>query len=353
MPPNLTSRGTLSLKPDYPDTVRRYEAFWNGDLIDRPIVRIHGVKAPGIDIPHYPDDYYARMHDEMDGLVRGLVGNARRHIYYGEAIPSAYLSFGCDEIAAFCGGRLLFTEGSRDTSWSEPFVDDWEDAFPIRLDEDNPLWLRMQAFMDACAEAMEGAMVFSPVDTHSNMDLLLAMRGAERLCTDLLDRPETVDEAMRQTMGVFGGIHERMFRRYGLPAANGVTLQCDFSCMVGTDMFRRFALPYLELEAEYFGGRTFYHWDGVEALRHTDDLIASKGLYAMAFVPGYGNGDHKDFLDLYRKIQDRGKAISVWGSPDECKLMHGALRPEMTVYDTHVGTAAEAEALLDWFVRNT
>ncbi|MCL2665731.1 MAG: hypothetical protein FWE82_08965, partial [Defluviitaleaceae bacterium] len=322
------------------------------DIIDRPIVRL-SVHDNLNTTQWYNDNYYTRMHNGLDEIVEGMVNNASKQIYFGEAIPSAYLSFGCDELAAFCGGTLQFTNNDQGTSWSVPFVENWEDVMPIAINEDNQLWLRMQSLCEKCAAAMDGRMLFSPIDTHSNMDLLLAMRGPGQLCMDLIEIPETIDRAMEQTMDVFDTVYKRLYKKYGLPSGAGITLQCDFSCMVGTPMFRRFVLPYLEREAAYFGGRTFYHWDGINALTHTDDLIASKGLYVMAFVPGYGNGEHKDFIELYQKIQKHGKAVSVWGNPDEVKYIHKHLKPELTVYDTFAASIEEAESLLDWFKRNT
>jgi 5-methyltetrahydrofolate--homocysteine methyltransferase len=301
----------------------------------------------------FTDNYYTRIHEPVDEVVRGLTNNAYGRVYLGEALPQPYLSFGCDEIAAFCGGTLSFTEDDHETCWSDPFVEDWDEFMPIKLLEDNALWLRMQEFMDKCAAAMEGKMLFSPMDLHTNADLLLALRGAEKLCLDLKDRPGVVDMCMEQTMDVFKEIFERGYKRYNLPGVNGVHLQCDFSCMISTDMFRRFVLPYLEREAEYFNKRVFYHWDGVNALTHTDDLIASKGLYLMAFVPGAGRGGHPDYLELYEKIQKRGKAVSVWGNADEAKFMHKRLKPEKTVYDVHVGSEREGVELLKWFKDNT
>ena len=118
-------------------------------------------------------------------------------------------------------------------------------------------------------------------------------------------------------------------------------------------MFKRFALPYLEQEAAYNNGRVVYHWDGVTAMTHTDDLISSKGLYVMAFVPGAGNGDHADFLDLYAKVQKGGKAVAVGGSPDAVKHMHKYLKPNKTMYHTYAGSVGEAQELLDWFEKNT
>ena len=232
-------------------------------------------------------------------------------------------------------------------------MEDWEEFMPIALKEDNALWLRMQALMDKSAQAMEGKMLFNPMDLHTNADLLLALRGAEKLCLDLIDCPEVIDNAMEQTMDVFREIYERGYKKFNLPGINGVTLQCDFSCMVGSAFFRRFILPYLEREAAYFNGRTFYHWDGVTALTHTNDLIGSKGLYVIAFVPGEGNGPHTEYVELYEKIQKGGKAVSVWGDADEAKYMHKYLKPEKTVYDIHVNSEPEGYEVLEWFKKNT
>ena len=349
---DMTNFNSLEFKPDYQDTLKRYEAFWNGDIIDRPIVKVR-VRNPALPPAAYTDNYYTRLHNSLEQIVDGLIDNARGVLFLGEALPSNNLSFGCDEVAAFCGGSLVFNEGQPETNWSEPFVNNWDDIMPIAIQPDNALWLRMQKFMDMCANAMAGRMLFSPLDLHTNMDLLLALRGAENLCLDLIDCPEIIDAAMEQTMAVFDELYNRAYKPYNLPGIHGITLQCDFSCMIGTSMFRRFALPYLEREAEYFGGRVLYHWDGVTALTHTDDLIASKGLSVMAFVPGAGNGPHTDYLDIYEKIQKGGKAVAVWGTADEAKIMHKRLRPEKTIYDVHVNSLKEAEDILDWFVRNT
>ena len=117
-------------------------------------------------------------------------------------------------------------------------------------------------------------------------------------------------------------------------------------------MFRRWVLPALEEEASIVK-RVVYHWDGPDALVHTDDLLASKGLHTMAYVPGSGHGGHSEYVDLFKRVQAGGKAVSVGGSPDEIKAMHRELRPEKTCYHTSVANLTEAKELLDWFVKNT
>ena len=130
------------------------------------------------------------------------------------------------------------------------------------------------------------------------------------------------------------------------------TLQCDFSCMISPEMFRRWVLPALEEEAEIVK-HVVYHWDGPGALVHTDDLLASAGLHTMSYVPGTGHGGHIDHLDLLKRVQKGGKSVQVGGSPEQIKFMHRELKPEKVYYSTGVGSRAEAEELLDWFVKNT
>jgi hypothetical protein len=129
-------------------------------------------------------------------------------------------------------------------------------------------------------------------------------------------------------------------------------LQCDFSCMMGPEMFRRWVLPALEEEAECVN-HCVYHWDGPGALVHEPDLVASRGLYTLSYVPGDGHGTHANFIELFQRVQKGGKAVHVWGSPDEVKYVHRHVRPEKVFYNVGVANEREADELLAWFVRNT
>jgi 5-methyltetrahydrofolate--homocysteine methyltransferase len=130
------------------------------------------------------------------------------------------------------------------------------------------------------------------------------------------------------------------------------TLQCDFSYMISPAMFRRWVLPALEEEAEIVR-HVVYHWDGPGALVHTKDLVASRGLHTLSYVPGDGRGSHLDYLDLLKRVQAGGKAVQVWGTPEQLKLLHRELRPEKTMYCTNAETQTEAEELVEWMTRNT
>jgi len=346
------SQKELLFKEDYQEANRRWDAFWAGDMIDRPIVCVTAPKPVASDDEPYADHYYNRIHDDLDHLAVGVLGNHARRHYGGEAIPSAFLSFGCDEIAAFCGGELKFHLDSVETNWSVPFVDAWEKHLPLQIDDANPLWQRMLRYCRIMAETCRGKIELNPIDLHTNLDLLLAVRGGQDLCLDLIDQPEMIDLAMVSARQVFAKVWRETRLAADLPLQSGATLQCDFSCMISTEMFRRWALPALEEEAETVG-RVRYHWDGPGALTHTDDLIHSKGLYLLSYVVGAGNGSHADFVELFQKIQAGGKAVEVHGDIDMIKWMHPQLDPRLVTYNTWAPSQQACDDLLQWFVQHT
>ena len=350
----------LLFKPDLEDAARRWEAFFAGDLLDRPIVCVTAPR-PGHPMPD-PVTYHDKVFGALDEIVERGLARAEATYWGGEAGPGFYPSFGPDEIAVFTGAELHWADSLHDTNWSAPVVEDWEKSLPLRLRTDHPLWQRLLELYRRAVRRMEGKVLLQPPDLHTNMDLLAALRGPERLCLDLIDRPEVIDQAMDDARAIFREIWPAISsagRMYEFGHYNGfysmegaAVLQCDFSAMIGPRMFRRWVLPALEEEAAIVS-HAYYHWDGPDAVKHTDDLVASQGLHTLSYVPGAGRGGHAEYLDLYRRVQRGGKAVAVGGTVEEIKLMHRDLRPEKTLYSVGVGSPSEADELLEWFVRNT
>lgn len=350
----------LSLKPDLEETHKRWEAYWAGDMMDRPIVLATAPREGA----HFVQGstYKDRMFGDLESAIERGLHNATGTFYGGEAVPQFWLSFGCDEIAAFCGvADLVSSDAGADTYWSLPLIHDWDTAFPIQLQEDEPLWQRMLSFYRLASDRLGGQMLLMPIDFHSNMDLLLAARGAENLCLDLLDCPETIDRAMEDARAVFPGVWQALSEAGGMEtfgyahtgySMEGVCiLQCDFSALISPEMFRRWVCPALEEEAEIVR-HALYHWDGPRALVHFQELMSIPGLHTFAFVPDPGER-HVHYLDLYRRVQAAGKAVSVSGTLEEIQLMHRELKPEKTLYHVALSSVAEVEDLLRWFVKNT
>jgi len=349
----------LSLKPDLDDALVRWQAFWAGEIIDRPCVAVRVPKGGDFPWPSYRD---------RCGDVRAAVEKAAASVenfeYLGEAVPYVSADLGPDQYGAWLGGHIQFSGDSGNTNWIEPFVDDWRSAMPLRVRWDGEAWQKTVALMEALADAGAGRFLVGMLDLHSNFDALSAMRSPCRLSMDIYDEPGVVREAARQVGDTFVPVFERLetagkhnergyigwIGAYS-PTRYAVT-QCDYACMLSREMFVEFVLPELRKEWSFLD-HTIYHYDGVTALQHLPAVLAEPDVDAIQWVPGAGNRENYLWDDLMLEIQRAGKGLHVAAPPEQVRRLHGVLRPERVFYDTWCDSVAEAESLLDWLRRNT
>ncbi|NSW89675.1 MAG: hypothetical protein HPY74_03150 [Firmicutes bacterium] len=356
----------ILFKPDLCDVSKRWDAFFNGDIIDRPIVSVIAPKN-GHKIEKTAKQLWMleeRIFGDMDRAIDEVLEAAKSTYYGGEALPSINITFGPDTIAALCGAELEINPDSADTIWAKPFVEDWKKSLPIKLNKECYIWKRLMKFYEKAFEKLGGKMLLTTLDLHTNMDLLAAIRGPQALCMDLLDCPELIDDAMKDAKNIFrelwdvmreaGRMDEYGYVRHDVYSFDGAAiLQCDFSIMISPEMFNRWVMPALEEEAEVVK-HAMYHWDGLGAIAaHKNSVLNSKGLYIIQVVPGAGNGELIEYLDLLKEIQAVGKAVEVRGSIDQIKIMHKELKPEKAVYHVRASSQDEADEILEWFVKNT
>jgi hypothetical protein len=351
----------LEFKPNMAEVDRRWKAFFAGDLIDRPILLAWAKKPGAPRLPHIT--YHDRVFGDIDKVIDSALEEARWTYFGGEALPQFTGSLGTDEVAVYCSrSGFQWNDQSGDTNWSEPFVDDWDKALPFAIQEDNPMWQRMLKLYSRAAERLAGKMVLRQLDFHSNMDLLMSARGSERLCEDLIEMPEVIDRAMASARTIFpkmwdamrvaGRLDELGYYHDIFSMEGAACLQCDFSCMISGEMFRKWVIPALEEEAAIVK-HTMYHWDGPQALRHIEDICATKGLHTLAYAVGAGHGQHVDYIDLHKKIHRLGKSSYAYGTAEEIKTMHRQLEPNKMIYVCYGASMAEAMELEDWLVKNT
>jgi hypothetical protein len=306
----------------------------------------------------------AGAREDFGPVIEQAIAEARAIYWGGEAIPSYVPSFGPDQMAAWLGGELHFPETGTGTNWLVACIEDWDQALPLTLDADNYWWRRFLDFLRALHEAMQGIMLVTHVDLHSNLDTLLALRGGERLCMDLVENPQAIDRAMADARRLYVSIYEAIYEVAGMaeagtlgwvPAYHPVrtnTIQCDFAALIGPEHFRRWALPALEEEAAYLG-HCVYHYDGPECLVHLDDICSIEGLDCIQWTHGARNKPFIEWMELLQDIQAKGKSLWIPCNTEDIKLYHRELKPNMLFYDCWAPSEQAAEETLAWLKAHT
>ncbi len=352
---------SLAFKPDAADAQRRLEAYWQGEMIDRPCVAVRAPRA-GMSPPRR--SLICRGDFDIARTIAEFETWAGAMFFGGEALPALMPNYGPDQWAGFLGARLALVP-EMDTSWAAPLADAWDDLPPWSIDPQNPWWRAITELTRAAASVCEGRFLLSTIDTHSNLDCLAALRGPERLSTDLIDRPEAVLEALEQLDALYALVYETLYA-LGRMEEFGTTswlemwsprrtqaVQCDFACMISREHFRRFAMPYLEREIARLD-HAVYHMDGPGQIRHLDDLLALDRLHTIQWVPGAGQPSAPAWVEMLRKIQKAGKGVQVLVRVEEVRQLHRQLAPERTFYWVlDCPSPSEAQRLLDWLVANT
>lgn len=353
----------LLYKPDFEEARNHWEAFWNHEIIDRPCLSVVAPKE-GHKIPPGPPYMDGWNGDFAEAVARWEARAS--HLYYaGDAIPYIEPSFGPDQFGAFLGADLQRSEGAyNSTSWAVPFVKNWEDVLPIRLDHDNPWWKKMLEFMRVAGKMSEGKFLVGMLDLHSNMDALASIREPQDLCMDLLDCPELIHQAMKNVRMLYPVIYEALYEAGNMKGRGTIgwcsfyspvrfaMTQCDFAIMLSPKIFDEFILTALTDESDYLD-HSIYHYDGIGSLRHLNSVLSIKSLDGIQWVPGAGNKPQYLWTDLLIQIQNAGKSLHITASPDQIKELHKVLKPEFVFYDTGARNEKEADELIKWFVNNT
>lgn len=351
----------LAFKPDVAEAQDRLRAYWEGQIIDRACV---SVRAPRQGMAPPRRSLIVAEDFDLPGAVQQFEQWAGQIFFGGETMPALMPNYGPDQWAGFLGAGLTLVP-DMDTSWAEPFWDAWTPAPATTLDPANRWWKAIVDLTRLAAAQCDGKFLLSTIDTHSNLDCLAALRGAERLCMDLIEHPDEVLRAVRQIDALYRPVYDTLYaagrmREFGTTSwldmwspRRTQAVQCDFCCMISREHFRKFARPSLEYEIASLD-HAVYHMDGPGQIRHLDDLLALERLHTIQWVPGAGQPTAPAWLDLLKRIQAAGKSVQVLVTVDEVKALYSELAPERVYYWVLdcPGEAAAVE-LLDWMVRHT
>ncbi len=356
----------LTTKDDWQAAEKRIAAWWEGAVIDRPVIQVTAPRAghtwdslaqvvspagvPQAEITDWftnPDHILRRINRQVDSLFWG--GEAFPIVFPVSsrmvAIMAAYLG---------CPYRLL---GPAGTAWADPVLTDWEQRPTYQFDPDSPWWRLTRQLLEAGARIAKNRFYVGIPDLNGPSQILALLRGSQELALDLMDHPGVVRAALEELNDTWyrywqachgvihqyiGGYHNWIQLRTDIPYTD---LQCDFSIMISPKMFNEHFLPALEQQTRWVE-RTIYHLDGPGAIRHLDALLALPRLTGIQWIQGEGAAPTSQWLPLLRRIQAGGKLLQVYCKDWEVETLVRELEPEGLLMITSTDSEEQARELL-------
>ncbi len=310
-------------KPDFQKTLERFEAWWHGEVLDRPVVTAYV-------LPHCAPVLGSKTHVSMldrwldvEFQVERAVEEMECRSYVADGFPAYCPNVGPEVTATLLGCVVDFLDER--TGWAKPVVqqpEDWAKVTIESLDFTGRFWQTMTQMTNLALEMSQGRYLVGMTDLHGNYDILAALRDPQYLCMDLLDCPGAVRQASKVARQAMSEAFERnyaLIAKAGMPSTcwAGFLHQgpayipsCDFWCMLGTAMARDEVLADIAFEMQAMK-RSIFHLDGPDALKHLDMLLELDDLDAVQWVYGTGHGMASDWLEVYQRIQASGKSIQV------------------------------------------
>lgn len=342
---------------DWEKRLLRQEAFWERQVIDRPVVCITLPKKN----PSFPKpakkDWPNQRERWLDGeyQAEARLSAVMNTAYLGDALPTAFPNLGPEVFSAFFGAELEFGET---TSWSVPNLHSWDDVGELQFSEDSFYWRKLVEMTDLFLQVGRGRFYTGITDLHPGGDAIAAFRDPMNLAVDMIEHKEEVKKLLERVTQVFFMVMDFFYEKltsHGQPLSTWIGIVSrgkwyvpsnDFSCMISEEMFNEVFLPGLIEECRFLD-HSIYHLDGPGALRHLDALLDIRELDAIQWVAGAGNGPPSRWLDVYRRCQRAGKGLWISLHVNELDLFMENLRPEGLWLQVHgVQNAEHAEAIL-------
>jgi hypothetical protein len=353
---NLTDVMPIEHIDDWEMRIKRQDAAWQGQIIDRPVVDLSFFEY-NPDYP-FPTKQHASLEEwwlDIQYQVELWLALTMGTCCMGDALPKVMPNLGPDFFAACYGARLVF---GQETSYIEPFLKSWDEADKLAFDWANPYFLKMEELYAGYLEVGKNKFYVSWPDIHSGGDCLAGFRGPANLAMDLYDNREQVKALLKKVTKDFFKLYDHYYDKLtkahqpctGWPGPVSTyrwhVPSNDFSYMISPKDFDEIFLEGLREENRYMEAN-IHHLDGPGCLRHLDSLLSIKELNMIQWVFGAGRGRASDYIDLYKKIQASGKGLQFQDvEVDEVDRLISELRPEGIWMHVNVTDREQAEAVL-------
>jgi hypothetical protein len=355
-------------KEDWNKSAQRYEAFWQGVMLDRCCFAVTAPlgKPPAPRVPERAArDLEQKWLDPEFRLEQSLRSFAGTY-YGGDAYPMFWNNLGPGVAAAFMGAGWRLAEG---TVWfdADPPFKDWANRRAVRLDTESRMWKAAWELTKLFCEHAGDDYLVGITDLGGSMDIAASLRGSDRLLMDLYDNPDDVKKLVKEIDAAWKPAYDRLQsligeHQQGSCAWMGMwcpgrwyPLQCDFSAMISRRMFEDFVLPSLAQEAEWFD-RVIYHLDGPGEICHLESILEIENINGIQCVPGtmfhertgdcYQSFCNELWMPVLKRIQSKGRLLVLNEvHPIELGELMENLSPEGLFLSMECKTEAEAREM--------
>jgi len=297
--------------------------WWNG-TIDHPFFGIEAVDDSMEGIPFQYNDITSVESEDLSAekILNGIEAFGEGIHWFGGAFPKFWPNYGPGLMAAFFGSKLNI---QTNTVWFDPLGVEQLSEIQPRFESHNLWWQRVQKLTTLATRRWHGKAMVGLTDLGGNLDILASLRGSEKLLLDLSDSPEEVLALLTEITHLWMQYYEQLFaltngKKWGSCGWSPLwapgklyMLQSDFSYMISPRMFKRFVLPDLTACCDFLE-YPFYHLDGVGQLNHLDQILAIPNLRGIQWIPGAGQPEPEEWLDVLKKIRAAGKLCQVYVS---------------------------------------
>lgn len=331
----------MSEKSEVERLLRRHEAFWRMEEVDRPLLNIiHHTPVEELHFP-YPDGHItAEMLDPEESLrflgddwgvpwgdtmVLGdvfRVGRPDRRVAWLEAI------IGCP----------VYASSSSGTIWGEPYLDDWAKMETTRFSPDNEWLQRLLESIRILVKDSNGQYLVVPTNNLGASDRAATLLGDEQLCLALYDHPIELKrllslctdlsiEVARAELASIPRFHGGYCTKSGIwTPGTTILTQEDHSVLFSLSHFREFILPHQMRTIEAFD-YTVIHLHSI-GLRVVDDLLSLDKLAGIQVLVDPSGPSVEELIPDLAKIQER-KPLMVEGefTEEEVELLLSNLSP--------------------------
>jgi hypothetical protein len=344
-------------KPNIDEVVRRYDAFWQRQLYDRPPLR---VRYP---LPGQTDEDWPRASQTPQTYFPYWENVCRqRQGFLDDDCAAAAVDMGPGFMGGVMGCEVHFEHG---TSWSAHGLTNWAglEALKRTAFDNSNVWLaRLEEMIRTfAAQGREKCAVGLAMLTGPG-DIMTALRGPTEICVDFYEAPEQLAElarictdawiaVQRFQMDLIEPLQGGYCDNYGIWTPGRSTYFAnDISVLISPETYRQHLFSYdCEIAASLATPWMHVHSGGAYLI---PEFLRMPSLVGIQVVNDHPAGPSlQQIAPLLQQVQRHHCLLLRKYPMDELEQVLPTLSPEGLYIDTQADSLAEAERILSSWER--